>query len=488
MTGNAGKKNLGIVGGLGAIGGADIFFKIAESVSKEGKSDQFNIVLEQHPFNEGPTPGAENALCNARKLYIFDMIRRFEKSQVESVLLPCFISHTFIDELKSEVSLPILDIMQALRLHLERNYPTAGKLGVLTSDYVKKNALFERYFKPPAYALIYPGQAVQENCVMQAIYGERGIKAGHIRGEAVELMHQACLDLLNQGAEVIVPGTTEVSIVTEVLRERGIPILDANRIYAQYATVAQGQASEKAYKIGIVGGVGPAATVDFMNKIVRHTAAERDQDHIKIVVEHNPNIPDRTASLTGNGTDPTIALYSACKKLEESDASIIAIPCNTAHAFVERIQSHLQIPIVNMLNETVDYIVRHYSDRTTIGLLATSGTISSRVYHEAVAGTAFQMITPEPACQQKVMDAIYGEHGVKSSGVTEQAYQNLLCALEHLVARGAEVIILGCTELPLLLEQTEHFAVQGKEVAVLDPTTILAKKCVQLSGRARPEA
>src|SRR5205823_9095418 len=98
------------------------------------------------------------------------------------------------------------------------------------------------------------------------------------------------------------------------------------------------------------------ATADFMTKIVRNTRADRDQEHLKLVVEQNPQIPDRTENLIGSGADPTISLYSTCKKLEAADADIIAIPCNTAHAFVERIQPYLNIPVVNMLTATVEHI------------------------------------------------------------------------------------------------------------------------------------
>ena len=125
-----------------------------------------------------------------------------------------------------------------------------------------------------------------------------------------------------------------------------------------------------------------------MDKIVRNTPAGRDQEHIKLVVEQNPQIPDRTKNLIGDGIDPTIALYSTCKRLEADEADIIAIPCNTAHAFVERIQPYLSIPIVNMLFETAECIRREHRSCKRIGLLATSGTIGSRVYHDAIADAA----------------------------------------------------------------------------------------------------
>ena len=102
--------------------------------------------------------------------------------------------------------------------------------------------------------------------------------------------------MLAQGVEVIVPGFTEIPIVVDALRERGLPIVDSNRVYAGYAVSEAGSAQAKPFKVGVVGGVGPAATADFMQKIVRNTPASRDQDHFKLMVEQNPQIPDRTAN------------------------------------------------------------------------------------------------------------------------------------------------------------------------------------------------
>jgi aspartate racemase len=477
------RRSFGIIGGLGALGGADIFFKLVKSTPAYSGRERFALVFEQRPFEEGGVIGEENANPNARKLYVFDMIKGFEKRNIEAVILPCFISHTFIDELKSEIKLPIINIMEALHSYVQRRHPEARRLGVLTSSYVRKKKLFEKYFDAQTYELIHPRPEVQENCVMQAIYGPRGIKAGNLQGESIELLYKACRDVIEQGAEVIVPGFTEIPIVVDALRERSMPIIDANQVYVQYAIAYEGDAQAKAYKVGIIGGVGPAATVDFMNKIIRNTQAKRDQEHIRMMVEHNPQIPDRTENLIAEGPDPTVALYSACKKLEANDADLIAIPCNTAHAFVERIQPYLSIPIVNMLFETVEYINNHYRDRKTIGLLATSGTVRSHVYHDVVETTGFRLVVPDEDYQQKVMNSIYGEKGVKAGYTEGECKADLLQALEHLVQKGAGVIILGCTELPLLLSQTDGFPVAGKSVVVLDPTEILARKCVSLSRR-----
>ncbi|MFA5073335.1 MAG: amino acid racemase [Nitrospirota bacterium] len=482
MNRKTGKQCYGIIGGLGALGCADIFSKLVKATHAYSDSDQFDIIFEQHPFEAIGITGGENANQTSRKMYVFNMIKVFEERKVDAIILPCFISHTFIDELKAETRLPIVDIVEAQKVHIQKKYPAAHRLGILTSNYSKKKALFEKYFTSP-YELIYPRQQVQNECLMEAIYGPLGLRSGHLRGRSIELLYKSCCDLMDQGAEIIMPGLTEISIVVKSLRARGVPIIDANQVYAEYAIESEKNLPAKTFKIGIIGGVGPAATTDFMNKIIHHTHAKKDQEHIKMIVEHNPQIPDRTANLIGAGIDPTIALYSACKRLEADDADIITIPCNTAHAFVERIQPYLSIPIVNMLFETVEYIRQNFSDRKIIGLLATTGTVKSRVYHDMVAKTNFDLIIPDDDFQKKVMNAIYGEKGVKAGFTEGECKDDLNQALEHLVKRGAEVIILGCTELPLLQSENNDFHIGDRSVAILDPTAILARKCVALSAR-----
>jgi aspartate racemase len=317
---------------------------------------------------------------------------------------------------------------------------------------------------------------------MEAMYGVNGIKDGYLDGVPLECVYRACLSLQEQGAAIVLPGMTELSLVCGDLQRRGITVLDINEIYAGFATVEKGQSNRPPFKLGIVGGVGPAATVDFMGKVVAHTPAGRDQEHIKMVVEQNPQIPDRTASLLYDETDPTMAMYATCKRLESAGANAISIPCNTAHAFVERIQSHLRVPIVNMLAETVEAIVQRYGVGKTVGLLATSGTIKSQVYHEAARRAGLHIVAPGVDYQALVMDAIYGALGIKAGFTEGLCKDQLLIAAEHLCELGADVLILGCTELPLVLQHSEVFMIKGHQVALIDPTTILAMKCIQLAG------
>jgi aspartate racemase len=284
---------LGIVGGLGALGAADVLFKLVQALPARSGEQQAELLFEQHPFRESDRAGDAAASQNGRKLYVFDMIRKFE-SRVDAVILPCFLSHTFIDELKAEVRLPIVNLMEALRSHVTRRHPGVRRLGILTSDYVRTHGLFETYFPVAEWELLYPHGGLQADCVMAAIYGPEGIKTGHLQGNSVELLAQACRDLMDQGAELIVPGFAEIPVVIDALRSRAIPIIDANQIYAAHAVSHHARQAARPFKVGVVGGVGPAATVDFLAKIVRNTPAGRDQEHVKVVVEQNPQIPDRT--------------------------------------------------------------------------------------------------------------------------------------------------------------------------------------------------
>ena len=226
--------------------------------------------------------------------------------------------------------------------------------------------------------------------------------------------------------------------------------------------------------LGVVGGVGPSATVDFLDKIIRNTPATSDQDHIRMIVDHDPTIPDRTAYLLGEGTDPTASILAACKRLETYGADLMAIPCNTAHAFIEPIQRQLSIPIINMLLETAQYIDDHHGKVKTIGLLATNGTLKSRIYHDLIEQTSRGVVVPDAAHQDLLMNAIYG---VKAGSTEGNNLDEFRLVLAHIINAGAELVILGCTELPLLSARID---MNDESIPMLDPGEILARKCVKV--------
>lgn len=475
------KRRLGIIGGLGALAGADILFKIVKNMSTQGANGQFDILFEQEPFDDRNTSTVDAAMTE-RKLYVYRVIRELEDRGVDVVVLPCFISHTFIREIAPEISAQILNVMDAIKKHLATEHPMQKNIGVITSRHVRTQRLFEDALEQHGYHIIHPSEEIQEPGLRDAVYGPKGIKAGNLDNEPVEIFQKACDDVIANGAEIIVPGLTEIPLVQEAINlPDGVSILDCNQIYAEFALRVEAQETTPEYKIGIIGGVGPLATVDFMEKVIKQTSANKDQEHIKMVVEHNPKIPDRTDNLLGDGPDPTIPLLAAAKRLEADNADMIAIPCNTAHAFVERIQRYISIPVVHMIYETACAIRDDFSQCQRIGLLATSGTVQSRVYHQVLEGMNLEVLTPDAANQSNVMNAIYGDQGVKAGHTTGVCVDELMNALNDVVAHGAEAVILGCTELPLLVQATDAFPVNGRSIVILDPTAVMAQRCVSLA-------
>jgi len=474
-------RKYGIVGGLGPVGSADVFFKLMKTMHPSTDAENADVIFQQHPFRGS---GGNGAAMTERKLYVFDMIRDFEKRGVATVVLPCFLSHTFIDELKSNTSLQIVDMIDSLRQHIRRRPGGARRIGVLASAYTREKRLFERYFAPPEFEVVHPRLYDGIDLLTEAVYGPQGINSGNLRGRPVELLHKACADLVGQGVNVIVPGMTEIALVVDEIRPLDVPLIDSNLVYAQQVAATQDATPAGVFKVGVVGGVGPAATVDFLDKIVRNTPAQRDQDHIRLLVEQNPRIPDRTENLIADGEDPTVSLYATCKRLEEGDADIIAIPCNTAHAFVDRIQPYLGIPIVNMLTETARYLRETWPNQREIGVLATTGTIASGVYAKALEMHGLCQVAPEETVQARVMEAIYGKQGVKAGFTTGQCQEDIAEAVEGLICQGVEIIVLGCTELPLLLPRREFVGRTGARVNLVDPTEVLARRCIAYAKAA----
>ncbi|MDO9598552.1 MAG: amino acid racemase [Azoarcus sp.] len=478
------RRRYGVVGGLGAVAGADLLLKMIRATQRSEGMPAADIAFEQRHFEDGPAIGERTYDPTRRKFYVYNALRDMEARGIDIALVPCFLSHTFLREITPEIDMRVIGMFDALLDRVEREHAAVRTIGVLTSTYVQQSGIFERAFAGRV-RIVYPDPQVQSERLMAAIYGSSGVRAGHHGAECVDALVEVCAHLVAKGAEIIVPGMTEVPILIDLLRPRvAVPLIDSNLVYAEYAMAAETERPVREFKLGVVGGVGPAATVDFMHKVVALTRAARDQDHIKMVVEQNPQIPDRTANLIGTGEDPTIALLATCRRLEADGASAIAIPCNTAHAYVDRIQPYLGIPIVNMLFEVVQHIRSQLPEVSRVGLLATSGTVASGVYHEIVESAGLALLVPDPENQRQVMEAIYGSEGVKAGFVAGTCAEHLAAAIAHLTENGAQAIILGCTELPLIRIEA---AVQ-QAVVLLDPTAILAARCVGLarSGQLAP--
>ena len=222
--------------------------------------------------------------------------------------------------------------------------------------------------------------------------------------------------------------------------------------------------------IGILGGMGPEATIDLFYKIIKFTPAEKDQDHLRIIIDNNPKIPDRTAAILGKGEDPLPALQETARNLEKAGADFIIIPCNTAHYFLPSIQESVKIPILNMIEETAKETQKRISQIKKVGLLASIGIYKTEIYHQHFKKINIVVISPEEKDKEEVMNAIYA---VKAGDLSNEVKGNIIKIAQKLIDKEAEAIIAGCTEIPLILKEGDV------SVPIIDPTRILAKAAVQ---------
>lgn len=162
--------------------------------------------------------------------------------------------------------------------------------------------------------------------------------------------------------------------------------------------------------IGILGGMGPAATADLFTKIINSTEASCDQEHLHVIIDSNTNIPDRTEALIHGGADPTEQMTQSARRLVEAGAELIVMPCNTAHGFYDAVCASVTVPVLHMIRLTAEELKRH--EITRAGLLATDGTVQSGIYESCFAGSGIELITPSPEAQAAVMDLTY--NGVKA--------------------------------------------------------------------------
>jgi aspartate racemase len=232
--------------------------------------------------------------------------------------------------------------------------------------------------------------------------------------------------------------------------------------------------------IGILGGMGPEATIDLFTKIVKGTKVKRDQDHLRILIDNNPKIPDRTLAIQRKGPSPLAQLVRSAKILEKAGADFIVIPCVTAHFYYNSLQKRIKVPILHVVDETVKYIKKKLKGTAKIGLIATEGTIHTGLFQRAFSDNVIELILPTPEVQKKwVMEAIYGKKGIKAIGPSEQAKRLILKASESLIKRGAQAIIAGCTEVPLVLKGGDL------SIPLIDPNSILASAAVRKARRKK---
>jgi aspartate racemase len=229
--------------------------------------------------------------------------------------------------------------------------------------------------------------------------------------------------------------------------------------------------------IGILGGMGPEATLDLFGKIIANTPAAKDQDHLRVVIDSNPRVPDRTAAILRGGESPVPLMVAGVEALQRAGADFVVIPCVSAHFFLEELRRRVGLPVISMFDVTAGHIRRAHPRITSVGLLGTSGTVSSGRFQARLAQDRIETLAPGPDDQDRVMAAIYD---IKNAGAVRSRSaigSDLRGVAGRLVAAGAQGIVLGCTEIPLVLKSGDL------EVPVFDTLTLLAQAAIIAAGR-----
>jgi aspartate racemase len=223
--------------------------------------------------------------------------------------------------------------------------------------------------------------------------------------------------------------------------------------------------------VGVLGGMGPLATVDFLRKVIAHTPSGKDQDHVSLIVASIPQIPDRTAAFLGRGECPLEALTSCAHRLVDAGAQLIVMPCNTAHLWYRAVQATLATPFLNIVDVTLGEIVNRVGCNAAVGLLATEATVQSQLYSRRSTSTAtgpgLRWVLPTKDEQRQWVNAAIA--AVKS-GDTAIASEYGKAAANALLDRGADCLVMACTEIPLILTQADVTR------ALIDPTDVLARE------------
>jgi aspartate racemase len=244
--------------------------------------------------------------------------------------------------------------------------------------------------------------------------------------------------------------------------------------------------------IGIVGGVGPLAGLDLQSKIISQTVAARDQDHLPMISISWPgSIPDRTEYLLGRlAENPAYPILEQLRSLANAGVTVAGIPCNTAHApaifdVIRAGVAEFERPLrlLHMIEETAATIRMHYPELPAIGVLSTTGTWQTRLYPSVLEPLGFHVVVPDESLQvETIHPAVYDpDYGIKATGqVSKRARADLERGIEWLRKRGAEAIILGCTEIPLAFPEGEF-----NGLPLIDPTMALARALIREIDPAR---
>jgi len=231
---------------------------------------------------------------------------------------------------------------------------------------------------------------------------------------------------------------------------------------------------KKFTKIGILGGMGPEAGIRLTQLILESTDAKIEQNHIPYVLYNFPQIPDRTEAIRHNYNNILDYLLYGISVLKQSGVEYIYMPCNTVHYFYDTLVKHTNIKLVNLIEKVWINIERYHKGINKVGLLATEGTVESKIYEKYKTNKNIELVYVDDNIQKNcINNAIYGEKGIKRIGANNFNKSLILKAIQHLKLKGAEAVVLGCTELSISIKEEKIYALN-----IIDSLKILARDII----------
>jgi len=227
--------------------------------------------------------------------------------------------------------------------------------------------------------------------------------------------------------------------------------------------------TRQARVVGVLGGLGPEATLDFYAKVLALTPAQRDQDHLHLIIDSNPAVPNRNEAVAGTGPSPGPLLGAMAAGLERAGADFLVMVCNAAHAYQRDIEAVVSIPFISLIEETCEATLRAVPDLKKVGVLGSSGCLDAGLYQDAFAERGVTAIVPKDAERELFMKTLYR---IKAGDKGADVRDTMRGLAELLIDRRAQAVVAGCTEVPLVLD--------GDALAcpLIDSTAVLAERTV----------
>ena len=512
---------IGVMGGMGPAA-ANQFGSLLIQL-KDAKTDQEHarVLLDQAT----DIPDRTAAILRGGASPVKNMeasLKRLDQGGADLVAVTCNTAHHFFDDMQNAIDkfglkLQLLHIVDATMDELERQAPGAKRIGLLATTGTLDSGIYQNRAAQTGRnkEFVRPDAATQTK-VMEAIYG--GVKSGNLK-KGGDLLREAAQALQSQGVDAILLACTEIPLVLktgDILDAHGkkLPLIDTlaslakealsraestpariatpvgcfSAMQAPLSTFTQGVTSflhgepERPRRIGVMGGMGPAAAMQFSDYVVKYNKqAKHDQDHVPLLLDQATDIPDRTGAILDGKPSPVEEMGNSLRRLARAGADEIVMTCNTAHHFEPAMQKiiadeKLPVKLIHIVDATMKLLDQQAPGARNIGLLATTGTINSKVYQNRAAGRSWMQ--PSEATQKDVMSGIYD--GVKA-GKLELGGELLHKGAQELADNGADAILLACTEIPAVLTTGDIKNKEGKIIPLIDTLEAQAREAIQRS-------